>query len=90
MPTTKKKADGQPQVRKSKSHELFTLVKNDDGVKIAVGNYQISKKTFPTWADAEKYIAQKPYEILVNATCLFTHLQMKENEKFKKDTQEVK
>lgn len=89
MPTTKKKAE-QPQVRKSKTDELFTLVKDDDGVKIAVGNYQISKKTFPTWADAERYIAQKPYEILVNATCLFTHLQMQENEKVKKDAQEAK
>lgn len=89
MPTTKKKADEQPQVRKSKTDELFTLVKKNEGVKIAIGNYQISKKTFPTWADAERYIAQKPYEILINATCLFTHLQMKENEKVKKDTKEA-
>jgi peptide deformylase len=78
---TNEKAN-EPQVKQSKMDDMFTLVKTKDGVKIAVGNYQISKKTFQTWADAERYIAQKPYEILINATCLFTHLQFKnENDK---------
>lgn len=82
MTTTKKKA-AEPQVKKSKMDEMFTLVKTEEGVKIAVGNYQVSKRTFEKWSDAEAYIAKKPYEILVNVTCLFVNLmydQKKQNE----------
>lgn len=71
-----------PQLKKSKTDEMFTLVKNKNGVRIAIGNYQIAKKVFANWADAEAYIAKKPYEILVNVTCLFSQMHIKnENSK---------
>lgn len=66
-----------PQIKPSKMDEIFTLVKGKDGVRIAIGNYQVSKKVFRNWADADAYIAKKPYEILVNVTCLFTEMRMK-------------
>lgn len=67
--------------RTSNVDEMFTLVKgNDNKVKIACGNYQVSKKTFDDFKQADAYLRTKPYEILVNVTCLFIDLA-KKNEK---------
>lgn len=74
-----------PKIKQSKTDEIFTLVKSKNGVKIAIGNYQVSKNVFTSFEQAEKYIASKPYEILINVTCLFTEMRMK-NENTKETT----
>lgn len=60
-----------PEVKKAETDSIFTLVKDKDGVKICIGNYLISKNIFKTWKDAENYLKSKPYEIIINAACLF-------------------
>lgn len=65
-----KEATQEPQVKTAKADEVFRLVKDNDGVKICVGNYLITRKTFKTWQQAEDYLNQKPYEILINVACL--------------------
>ena len=79
--TTKKNVE-QPQVKKAKTDSMFTLVKKDEKVKIAIGNYQVSKKEFDTFNQADQYLATKPYEILINVTCLFAQKHLEEQ--FKK------
>lgn len=74
-----------PQIKHSKTDDMFVLVKGKEGVRIAIGNYQVSKKVFKSFADADAYIAEKPYEIIVNVTCLFTEMRMK-NENSKEST----
>lgn len=84
-----KKNGEMPQTKKSKFDEMFTLVKDKNGVRIAVGNYQVSTKVFKNFADADAYIAKKPYEILVNVSCLFSELHIKnsqQNENNKEDS----
>lgn len=75
--TTEKNVE-QPQVRKSKTDSMFTLVKKDGKVRIAIGNYQVSTKVCDTFSQAEQYLATKPYEILVNVTCLFAQKHLEE------------
>lgn len=70
-----------PEVRQSKADEMFRLVKDKEGVKITIGNYVISKKVFKTWQQAEDYLNTKPYEIILNAACLFAENFVKTYEK---------
>lgn len=74
------KNSAQPQVKTSKVDQTFNLVKINNEIKIAIGNYQISRRTFKSFQAAEDYLRQRPYEILINTTCLFTNLQLKQNE----------
>ena len=64
----------------SKTDELFNLVKQNDKVIICVGNNKVSRKQFKTYNDAEKYIASKPYEILINVSILIQKLTTNENQ----------
>lgn len=66
-----------PQIKHSKTDNVFTLVKDKNGIKIVIGNYQVSKKSFKTWNDAEMYIEKKPYELLINVSSLFASLTIK-------------
>lgn len=59
---------------------LFNLVKKDEKVKICVGNYLASPKDFDNYEDAEKYIASKPYELIINVSCIFMDFNHKQNE----------
>lgn len=60
----------EPQVKNAKADEIFRLVKDKDGVKITLGNYLITRKVFKSFQQAEDYLNQKPYEILINVACL--------------------
>lgn len=65
----------------SEVDELFNLVKTDKGVIICVGNNKVSAKSFKTFAQADKYIAERPYEILINVSILIQKMSHeKEND----------
>lgn len=57
------------EVKKSQTDELFTIVKHDKETQICVGNVVISAKKFKSIVEAEKYIASKPYELIINTAC---------------------
>lgn len=77
---TKKKEDD-TQVYTSRQDELFKIVKGDDKkYHIIVGKYAVSSKNFNRRSEAELYISQKPYEIIINL-CALCVKQSKEYEK---------
>lgn len=53
---------------------IFTLVERKEGVKIAVADKLISKLNFTNLEEAKQYIDSKPWELIVNATCLLYDL----------------
>lgn len=71
----------------SKTDELFNLVKQNGKVIICVGNNKVSRKQFKTFNDAEKYIASKPYEILINVSILIQKLTANENQNTEKSAE---
>lgn len=73
-----------PKIKISKVDEIFRLVKDKNGVKITCGNYLVSKKVFKSFNEAEDYLRQRPYEILINCTCLFAEMHMKNQNQEKK------
>ena len=73
-----------PTIKVSEVDEIFRLVKDKEGVKITCGNYLISKKVFKSFNKAEEYIAKKPYEIIINCTCLFAEMHMKDQKQEQK------
>ena len=74
----------QPRIMKSNVDEIFTLVEKEGNVQIAIGNYLICKKHFKSFKKAEEYLAQKPYEILINVACLMAEQTLKNYETLKK------
>lgn len=69
------------QVYTSKVDELFKIVKGEDKkYHIVVGIYAVSSKAFSRRMDAEKYISEKPYEIIINL-CAICVKQSKDYEK---------
>lgn len=59
----------------------FTLVENEMGVMIAVGNQIASEKIFKTKDDAKEFIESKPYYLIMIATAIYIQqLNKKENE----------
>lgn len=76
--------ENMPKIQKSNVDEIFTLVENKDGVKIAIGNYQISKKTFKDFKHADSYLEKKPYEILINVASLIAAQSIESYENIKK------
>lgn len=78
MTNLKPKSEDKTAFKHSKVDELFNLIKEQKTGKviICVGNNKVSKKQFQTYKEADKYIASKPYEILVNVSVLiFKSLQ---------------
>lgn len=74
----------EPQTKKV--FDIFTLVKPEDGtVKITIGNYLITPKTFKTMKAAEDYLEKKPYDILINMMCL-AYQQLRKEEENEKQT----
>lgn len=65
---------------KSKVDELFNLVKTQDGIVICCGKFKVSTRKFKTYKQADEYIAQKPYEILINVSVLMVKLNQDEKE----------
>lgn len=76
----KTKQAAQPEIKVERStnteqyETIFTLVQNNGNVMIAVADKIISKMTFATFEEAKAYIDSKPYELIVNATCLLYEL----------------
>lgn len=50
--------------------EIFTIVEENDQFRIAVGNKIVDQKVFKTLKDAQKYIDEKPWKLMINVTCL--------------------
>ena len=53
---------------------VFTLVKQEDGVRIVIQNMLASDKVFKTYEDAEKYIKSKPYQLILIASYLYGNM----------------
>ena len=51
-------------------HELFNIIKGPQGYFLAVQNKIVSSKTFKSVEEAKKYINSKPWELLVNVSCI--------------------
>lgn len=58
-------------------HDVFTLIKVNDKVKIALGNTQITPEEFETIEDAKKFIDSKPYQLIINASCFVYEMTQK-------------
>lgn len=76
---TKKNKKNEQSVKPSNVESIFLLVNDGKKVRIAVGRNIVSAKEFKTESEAEKYIAEKPYELMVNLTCVI--LKSMQNEK---------
>jgi len=61
------------QMRVSKHSDVFTLVKQNNGIIIVVGEFKVSEKTFSNFEEAEQYIATKPYKLIFNTFQIFMH-----------------
>ena len=71
---------------KSKTDELFNLVKTEKGIVICCGKFKVSSRYFKTYKQADDYLATKPYEILINVAVLMCKLN--ENEKENQTTEQ--
>lgn len=49
---------------------IFTIAEKDNKFHILVQNYIVSEKTFDTLKQAERYVASKPWELIINVTSL--------------------
>lgn len=58
----------QPKLHNSKQ-EPFKILEQDGQFQITLGNAIISEKVFNKKADAEAYLATKPYKLIINAAC---------------------
>lgn len=77
---SKKQNNDATMFAKSKIDELFNLVKTEKGIIICCGKFRVSTKTFKTYKQADEYLAQKPYEILINVAVLMVKLNSDEYE----------
>lgn len=67
-------------MRVSKHSDIFTLVKQADGIIIVVSEFKIYEKTFNDFKEAENYIATKPYKLIFNTFQIIMHYEKtKEN-----------
>lgn len=74
------------QFRVSKNEKIFALVKDETGkIVVCAGGYAVSERKFDTYEQADRYIATKPYEIIIN---LFYILNKKNNETPKQNPQD--
>lgn len=70
------------QSQKVTQHDIFSVVERDDVTFIALGNTIISEKKFANTKEAINYINQKPYELIINASCfaIEQHLKSQKHE----------
>lgn len=61
--------------------KIFTIVEQNGNFLIAVADKIITKNTFATSDEAKAYIDSKPYELIVNATCLLYELSLEQKSK---------
>ena len=70
--------------------DFFRFVLHEDLYRICVGNMCISAKTFASIPEAESYVNDRPWELIINVAALFVHNAcMAKNEVFN-DPKEVK
>lgn len=63
-------------------HGIFTIIENKEKFMVAIQRYLVSSKKFKTLQEAKTYCNSKPWELIVNVTCLTVKL-MQENEESK-------
>lgn len=66
----------------------FNLIKQDERVKIIIGNQIASEKDFPTFQGAKDYINSKPYELILISSYIYHNLvndSVKQLQNFKTD-----
>ena len=66
--------------------QLVTKEPNEDNqekVIIVAGNTQVSPLEFDSEEEAEKYLAEQPYEMFSNLYAIFRYYEKKENKKRK-------
>lgn len=67
--------------------QMFAVMKNKETNKftLLVGKYKVSNKEFASIDEANEYVNSKPYELIVNVSCLICKLtneeKKQENEK---------
>lgn len=69
----------QEQTVKTEQYDIFTLVKKDRKVFVAVGNNIVTHSTFDRVEQAKKYIDSKPWELILN-TCAVMQSMLKQME----------
>ena len=68
------------QIKSSKHDKIFALVKEKTGkIAIVVGMYKVSKRTFDTFEEADKYIARKPWELIFNLAAMIYDFKTNEH-----------
>lgn len=73
----------------SKIDKVFALVKDEkEKVHICMAGKAVSRKTFDTFEQADKYLATKPYEIFINIAFIIKNLKENETETNQKQTEE--
>lgn len=77
--TKKKKAEENGTQFQHANEQLFAFAKINNKVRIVVGRNIISEKEFDKFKEAQKYLDQKPWEIIVNLICLISK-DIKNNE----------
>lgn len=80
MSKTTKTTVGEVKVTESnvtKCEEIFDIVKNQSNYFIGVAGKLVSTKSFATKEEAEAYINSKPWELIINVSCLMYDLSKK-------------
>lgn len=67
-------ADLKEQPKVEKYEEIFAIVPKNGVFLIGVGGQIMTPKTFATPEEAKSYIDQKPWELIVNTTCMIYDL----------------
>lgn len=59
---------------------LFAMVKNPQTGKviIVVGNNKVTNHEFNNYEEAEIFVNEKPYELIINTACLFMNFSLEQ------------
>lgn len=60
-------------------HDIFTLVTKDGVVMIAIADKIVSRNSFASEEEAIKYIESKPWELIINVSCVCFDLVQKQS-----------
>lgn len=80
MSKTTKTTVGEVKVTESnvtKFADIFDIVKHQGNFFIGVAGKLVSAKSFATKEEAEQFIAEKPWELIINVSCLMYDLSKK-------------
>lgn len=65
-----KTKEQEPEFKIFKTEAPFQVIKKSGKHFITLGNNVVSSKKFDSYTQADKYVKSKPYELIINATCL--------------------